>query len=350
MKNNFTLIAAVALFCSCSSTELVHISVQEPAPVTIPNDIKVVGVVNRTTPSKQTKIINAVDKIFSLEGVKLDQAGAQATITGLTDELAKNTRFTQVKPLNNLELTTVGGGFFPGAMTWEQVTQICKDNNVEALFSLEMFDTESKLNVAAAPGAIPTPLGNVPAINQAANLTTNIRTGWRIYDPMTKEILDEYPMTRSISASESGFNPAKAAEILAGRRDAVMEAGNRIGQLYAIRILPYWIRVTRDYFVRGTDQFRIARRKAQTGNWNEAAAIWEGETKNPNPKVAGRACYNMAIINEINGDLDGAIAWAQRGYENYNNRLSLQYVNILKNRKTNMDLVKVQNDATQQQQ
>jgi uncharacterized protein DUF6340 len=349
MKNNFTLIAAIALFCSCSSTELVHISVQEPAPVTIPNEIKVVGVVNRTTPSKQTKIINAVDKIFSLEGVKLDQAGAQATITGLTDELSKNTRFTQVKPLNNVQLTSVGGGFFPGAMSWEQVEQICKENNVEAIFSLEMFDTDSKLNFAAAPGAISTPLGNVPAINQQASLMTNIKTGWRIYDPMTKEILDEYPMARTLSFSESGINPARAAEMLAGRKDAVMEAGNKIGQLYAIRILPYWIRVTRDYYVRGTDQFRVARRKAQTGNWNEAAAIWEVETKNSDPKVAGRACYNMAIINEINGDLDGAIAWAQKGYENYNNRLSLHYVNILKNRKASMDLVKNQNDASQQQ-
>jgi hypothetical protein len=350
MKNNITLIAAIALFCSCSSTELVHISVQEPAPVTIPNDIKVVGVVNRTTPSKQTKVIDAVDKIFSLEGTKLDQAGAQATITGLTDELGKNTRFTEVKPLNNLQLTSVGVGLFPSPMSWEQVEQICMENHVEAIFALEMFDSESRINFAAAPGAISTPLGNVPAINQQATLVTNIRTGWRIYDPMTKEILDEYPMARTLSYSESGINPAKAAVALAGRKDAVMEAGTKIGQQYAIRILPYWIRVTRDYYVRGTDQFRTARRKAQTGNWNEAAAMWESETRNPNPKVAGRACYNMAIINEINGDLDGAIAWAQKGYENYNNRLSLHYVNILKNRKISMDLVKNQNDATQQQQ
>ena len=72
---------------------------------------------------------------------------------------------------------------------------------------------------------------------------------------------------------------------------------------------------------------------AQTGNWTEAAKIWETETRNPDPKVAGSACYNMAIINEINGDLDAAIGWAQKGYENYANRLSLYYVNILKNRK-----------------
>jgi hypothetical protein len=41
----------------------------------------------------------------------------------------------------------------------------------------------------------------------------------------------------------------------------------------------------------------------------------------------------MAILNEINGDLDAAISWAQKSYEDYNNRLALQYVNMLRNRK-----------------
>jgi hypothetical protein len=52
----------------------------------------------------------------------------------------------------------------------------------------------------------------------------------------------------------------------------------------------------------------------------------------------------MAIINEINGDLDGAIQWAQKAYENYNIRLALQYVNILRNRKAQNDLLKSQNE------
>ena len=40
----------------------------------------------------------------------------------------------------------------------------------------------------------------------------------------------------------------------------------------------------------------------------------------------------MAIINEINGDLDEAIGWAQKAYEDHNNKLALEYVRILRNR------------------
>ena len=60
MKNKifFVSLLSVVLF-SCSSTQLVFLSVQQPAPVTIPSYIKNVGVVNRSTASDQTKAIRS---------------------------------------------------------------------------------------------------------------------------------------------------------------------------------------------------------------------------------------------------------------------------------------------------
>ena len=84
--------------------------------------------------------------------------------------------------------------------------------------------------------------------------------------------------------------------------------------------------------MRGTDNFKIAKRRAQTGNWDGAAELWEKEIDNPKSKVAGRAHYNMAIINEINGNLDEAIQWARKAYSDYNNKLALDYVRILEER------------------
>jgi hypothetical protein len=109
-----------------------------------------------------------------------------------------------------------------------------------------------------------------------------------------------------------------------------------------MRILPFRLRVTRDYFVKGTNNFSIAKRKAQTGKWDEAGKLWELETGNPKMKIAGRACYNMAIINEINGSLDDALGWAQKAWEDYKIRLALKYTRILENRKYNDDLLKIQ--------
>ena len=40
----------------------------------------------------------------------------------------------------------------------------------------------------------------------------------------------------------------------------------------------------------------------------------------------------MAIINEINGDLDKAMEFASKSYTDYNNKDALRYINILKYR------------------
>ena len=57
-------------------------------------------------------------------------------------------------------------------------------------------------------------------------------------------------------------------------------------------------------------------------------------------KIAGRACYNMGIINEINGDVDTALQWAQKAYEDYNIKLAREYSRILENRRMKREILK----------
>jgi hypothetical protein len=146
-------------------------------------------------------------------------------------------------------------------------------------------------------------------------------------------ILDEFIYDESLVFSGKGINPLVAASALVGRKEAVNQVSNKAGHGYALRIIPYRLRVMRDYYVKGTNNFKIARRKAQVGKWDEAGLLWEKETGNRSSKIAGRASYNMAIINEINGDLEAALKWAQKSYEDTNNKLALRYVRILENRR-----------------
>ncbi|MGD0342157.1 MAG: DUF6340 family protein, partial [Bacteroidales bacterium] len=120
---------------------------------------------------------------------------------------------------------------------------------------------------------------------------------------------------------------------------AVQEVSNKSGQKYALRIVPFTLRVQRDYFVRGTNNFKIAKRKAQLGKWDDAGLLWEKETSNPKMKIAGRACYNMAIISEIDGNVDTALQWAQKAYEDYNIKLAREYSGILENRKMKLNVI-----------
>jgi hypothetical protein len=342
MKNILLFTIIVILAYSCSSTSEMSLSVKKPAPVSIPPNIKTVAIVDRSEASAETKTLDAIHKAVSLQTNDLQVAGAQASLQGLSDELSKNDRFSQVKQIKDLKLYSFGSGIFPTALSWDSVAKICSETNTDALFSLELFDAESKLAYGANPVNISAGSLSIPAIQQNVAMSTNLKTGWRIYDPSTRTILDEYILGSNIQQQGSGINPVAAASGLIGRKEAVKDAANKAGVTYADRILPYWMRVSREYFVGGDDNFKTAQRKAQAGNWDGAAEIWKAETASKTVKLAGRACYNMAIIYEINGDLDGAIQWAQKSYEDYRINLALQYLKILQYRKSQEELLKTQ--------
>ncbi len=338
------ILLIVSLLVSCKTSEL-YLNVVEPAPVTIPNYIKNVGIINRSIATDETKAIDVVDKVLSLEGAKLDKDGARESIKGLTQELINNGRFAEIKTLDNIDFRTPKTGTFPVPLSWEIVKQICNETGTDALFSLELFDTDTKINYSTKPTDIKTPFVKIPLLEHQASMETFVKTGWRIYDPESQMILDEYNLGKSIVTSGRGINPALAAGALIGRKDAVNQVSNKVGHSYALRILPFELRVMRDYFVKGTNNFKIAQRKAQVGNWDEAGLLWEKETGNTNMKIAGRACYNMAIISEINGNLDNALKWAQKAYENYNIKPALKYVRILENRAYKTEVLKIAVEA-----
>lgn len=343
MKKYSIIILIAAALASCKTQHL-YLNVVEPAPVTIPGDIKKIGVINRSMSTDETRTIDVIDKALSLEGAKLDEEGAQECIKGLTDELLNNNRFIEVKALTDIDFRTPKLVMFPVPLTWEIVDQICKETETDALFSLEKYDTDTHIDYATRKVNLKTLLGSVPGIEHRANMETIVKTGWRIYDPAGRRILDEYIYQESIVFSGGGVNPILAATALIGRKEAVNEVSNKAGHGYALRILPYQLRVMRDYFVRGTDNFKVARRKAQMGKWDEAGELWKEETTNRSMKVAGRASYNMAIINEINGDLVSALQWAQKAWEDYKVKLALKYVRILENRMYKNDILKMQEE------
>jgi len=344
MKLTPICLAVTLLACSCSSTNLMSLSVNVPAPVSLPPNIKSAAVVNRTRAADENRTIDAIHKAVSLESKTLQAEGAKATVYGLTDELKKNHRFTSVRSLDNLDLRSFGAGVFPNALPWDTVEKICRDSYADVLLSLELFDAEATVGAGfgGGPGAMLATITKAPALAAQVNVNTQVKTGWRIYDPASHTILDEYALSRDLNTRVRLIDPVGSGTAIASRKEAVKQAGIDAGQAYSSRILPYSIRVSRWYYVRGNGNFHIAKRMAQTGNWDGAGKIWQQETNNPSRKAAGRACYNMAIISEINGDVDGALQWAQKAYEVYGLRLALNYVNVLRYRQNNNAILKSQ--------
>ena len=324
---------AVFLFASCSSTNSLTMGVVEPARVPIPSDVLRVGIINRSIPSEGNSELDKIDKILTLEGLNLDKEGAEASVTGLKDELSRINRFEKIAIIDGIVVQRKGLGVFPAALSWNDIEQICEAHEVDVIFSLEVYDTNTRVDYDATTVSLPNSFGikaDIPG--HRVTLHTALKNGWRVYDPQSKLVLDEFMYNKEVVSVGEGINPMRAIEAVVGRKEAVMELSSGLGNLYALKIRPLRKRVTRDYFVKGTDNFEIGQRRARAGDWNGAADLWEQELSNPDGKIAGRAFYNMAIINEINGDLDKAMEFASKSYTDYNNKDALRYINILKYR------------------
>lgn len=332
-KSMLLLVVILIALSSCAPTNELTIGVTKPAPLFLPKTIQHVGIIDRSTPSEENKTIDGIDKILSAEGLNLDKDGAQKAISGLSEALANSQAFEKITIIDNAALRSPGLGISPAVLSWEEVADICEQHNLDALYVLSYFDTDSTVDYAAINKKVKGPAGiEIPVIEHQAKVNTNIKLGWRIYNLADRRIVGQFPYVRNVTVVGKGINPAKALSTIAGRKEAVLAESNAIAHQYGNQILPYKTRVKRVYFVKGTDNFEIGKRRAQAGQWNSAAELWEQETANTEAKIAGRAYYNMAIINEINGNLDQAIAYAQKAYTDYNTKEALKYINVLKRR------------------
>lgn len=333
IQNLGMLCMLLILFTACSSTNRLTMKADIPPAVVLPQGVSKVAILDRSQASEKNAGIDRMDQILSAEGLHLDRKGATAAMNGLYDELISDPRLEEVSILEDLDIGRGGLGVFPAALPWSQVDAICKERGIDALFVLEFYDTDTRASFELTTMHLPNNLGiraKVPA--HKVTLHTQIKLGWRIYDPGMRIILDEFASRSQLSSTGAGINPVKAIEAVIDRNEGVISRSSFLGNSYGYRLRPQSIRVARDYYVKGTDNFVIGKRKAQTGDWDGAARHWENELGHRSPKIAGRACYNMAIISEINGNLDEALEWASRSYADYGNKNALRYVNIIKHR------------------
>lgn len=334
IMKQFLLFLILTIVATSCKTNLVYIKALNPPQVSIPSSVKHVGIINRSVPSEDNKALNNVHQVTSAQTVAMIRESGQEEMRGLNEALIEHQRFDIVKSIQKPDLRTPVSGSFPSPLSWKEVETICKDNGVDVLFVLEVFDTQLRVVPLTAPAKVNTindVINNVA--NAQADIITTVKTGWRLYDPSAKVLIDEFPQTNEMGVRANAATAVNTVEAMLGRKEAIKQSANGMGRAYANRFIPYRVTLTRDYYVKGTRNMKIATRRARTGNWDGAGELWLRDTQSGKRKIAGRACYNMAILGEINGDLDGAIKWAQKSYEDYNNKLALQYVNQLKYRR-----------------
>ncbi|MCX7697473.1 MAG: DUF6340 family protein [Bacteroidales bacterium] len=319
------------LLVGCA-TRNIYQPVLVPAEINIPQHVQTIGVLNRSLPAKDDRLLNILEGFLSGETIFGDRSASFNACRGLVNRVNSSPRFKAVL-LEGEEYRGTGTKEFPLPLTWDEVDRLCKKYNVDALVTLETFDSDMRLHlsmeeVEKVVGGV---IRKVPV--HYADLRVRVNAGWRIYDNVTKNIIDQQVFTDEKGFHGEGDTPEKAKESLPSKRQVLDESGFFAGQMMAFRISPSWVTISRFYYVKGHPKFKEAKQYVKVGNWKEAVSIWSQLTKSSNPKIASRAAHNMAVAAEKEGRIDIALDWANTAYKNQKTDRERRYINQLHNRK-----------------
>lgn len=330
MKRIFILIFIASAFAGCTSS--IHLQVLKPADITLPSEIEKFTLVNRTKPNKKNQAWNIIEGALTGEGIFADREGAEHCLAGLMQIMQRTPRYT----INQASIEFKGSGTeaFATPLTWAEVEKLCKQYNSEALIVLEAFDSDSRLTQDSKQVKIKDKEGLPATVTEFySHARMEVKTGWRIYYPKDKSIVDQFRFSDFLTFDAKGTTPENATAALPNKRECIKKTGFQAGTTYGFRISPQWITVSRQFYTRGSDYMKTAGKKARKiGDWKGAMAIWKKESENANRKIAWKASYNMAVGCEREGNLEAALEWAKRAYDRGQRSAAAHYVNTLKHR------------------
>lgn len=329
----FLVVNVAIMFNSCSSTSSITMEVLVPAQINLPPAVKKVAVANRSLPSKGDGFSNFLEAFITGESIHADRDASNNCVRALVDKLNNAPRFGATL-VTYPQLRGTGTREWPAPLNWMIVDSVCSMYNSDALVVLETFDSDIFFNVGK--NQIKKSVnGKDTLINEFfSDLKINVNAGWRIYDKVDKKIIDQNSFVDEKAWQGKGVNPAEALKKLPNKRDAINGAGLFAGDQFGFRISPTWVNVYRSYFTKGKKEkgFKEAKKYVTFKNWEKAVAIWTNLTKSSDPKIAGRAWYNLALAAEVDGDLDKAYTYAKKAYQDYFISPAGNYMNIINGR------------------
>jgi len=288
------LLLALLLLGSLSSCIIsrkfnsIQFEVLTPSEITLPENIKTVALINRDLHCKDTSLasynyMNNWYKMDTIKNLKL----TNECIYSLAKILQKDGKFEQI--VNYYDTTL-------------QTRQLLKNGNQNDTYDSIKTDLCIFFDSLRFSGI---PLSGYPNLYR-----TKVSLNWSytyrsdsayhtfhrndsiVYDDVTRMI-----SFRGIKMYQIGYLNLSCKDI-----------GNLMGTL----IKPTWNSVQQIYYHSKNPDMLKAEKFIRQREWLKAAEILNEKTKSKNIKLAAKACYNMAVVNEMEGHPDIAIEWLNK--------------------------------------
>ncbi|MBR9999206.1 MAG: tetratricopeptide repeat protein [Cyclobacteriaceae bacterium] len=337
----FCLLLFTGIFFQCTNSTI-RFNALYPAELDIPVDIQSVAIIDRSAP--ENKLLSIIEGGITGEGIGQDKLASGITLNGVSSILQNSERYSAIRT-NEVLNGTESGRAFPDPLSWDVVDEIARKYEVDMVLSLESFDSDFMITdgtkIIEKNNADGIPI-RLPVFYARGVASVNI--GFRMYDPVKKNILDQYHFSHNMDWETQGNSIADAASHLIGKDKAVKDVAYEAGRRYGQRITPSWYRVTRIYYKKAgkNPDLEEGARWMEANNWDGAIKSLDLALENGDRKSRGMAAHNLAVVYEILGDLENSRNWAQKAWAQYENKDSKDYAYKLNLRIQDRDRLRYQ--------
>ena len=268
-------------------------------------------------------------KGFQLSNVVLDSAASDTTIRALAALMFESGRYDVVVPLERNFKRTLSYDIIPDTLSQSQVREICTNFNTDALMVLERFSTKAMADYSAEK-FLDGNSGNVYSYN--ATLDLKYDAFFRIYKPGRNTLIKEIALSDTIYWESADYTLEGLFSKLPSVKQALINAGIKVALDVDSKLSPTWIPEKRGYFLFKSKDDQ-GKKFMNENNYKEAGQYWTEMAQSTNKKIRSKAEYNLALINELNGDIDKAIEFGLKSFYSFYRFQTETYLKKLEARK-----------------
>lgn len=324
------------LLVSCKSY-YIPLTIENARPSTdeLPQDIQSITLMNR---SMDKQFLNYQEDSlqnyfyrngFQLSKIVLDSTAADTTIRALAALMFESGRYDVVVPVKRNMNRILPYEFLPDTLNPDQVSKICNDYNTDALMVLERFSTKLMADNNKEK-YIDQNLNAFYSYN--ASLDLKYDAFFRIYKPGKNTLVKEIELIDTISWESSDNMQIRMFSRIPSIKMAMIDAGIKVALDIDSKLSPTWTQEKRGYFLFQTKDDR-GQQLMNDSNYEAAGRYWAEMAQSKNKKIRSKAEYNLALVDELNGNIDGAIEWGLKSFYSYYRYQTEAYLKKLKVRK-----------------
>ena len=298
------------LLTSCSTIRFIGIETLEPSELHVPHTVRRVLIVDNAAMPSATSCSLTLGKIpLEVKEVTTDSMAFYYCHT-LGERIADAHRYDDVRLYDRAYRPS---HLSDQPLSASEVRQLCTDESVDAVISLDGLRFSVKGDINPLYFFTSDPL----QVDVSGVLRLSIPS-----DPLP--IVRTVYLSDTLHAAFEGTIDSPEA-ISQAMRTVLREVSLYMADRSSSRFVPHWEPNVRWYYTSSSSAWKEASAYAAAEKWKEASIIWHRlYDQARNWKIKARLASNIAVSEELCGNLSIASDWAERSYTHY-----LEYASVV---------------------